>query len=253
VPNDRIQAAALTLFMEEESVSSVFVVDDRGAYGSGLRDMFVELAGPAGIEVAGTRSAADVNQVYAAATAATRSGADALLFTGADLEVALDLFHAVHRSDHFMKLFGGDGLALDGFLTALGDLELDTYVTSPALPAGNYARSGRAFFRTFRQRHGEAAEAMAVFGYEAGRVVIDSIRAAVRDDIATDPIAELRRGARAAFFETSERASPLGSYSIDAWGDTTLTFYGAYRVEGGRLVLGRSIDVPPSLLRRSAS
>lgn len=90
---------------------------------------------------------------------------------------------------------------------------------------------------------------MAVFAYEAGRAVIDSIRRGARGDIATKPIDSLRINTRNAFFDISERASPLGSYSIDANGDTTLTFYGAYRVEDGQLVLGRTIDVPPSLLR----
>lgn len=248
VPNDRIQAAALTLFMNEESVNRVYIVDDRGAYGAGLRKMFTRLAGPAGIEVVGATSASNLDEVSEASDAAVQSGAQATLFAGSELDVGLDLFKAIHRGDHFMKLFGGDGLALDGFLGKLGDLELDTYVTAPSLPSGNYARSGKAFFKTFRERHDDEAEPMSVFGYEAGRVVIDSIREGAHGDIENKPIAELRKGTRDAFFKTSERASPLGSYSIDAWGDTTLSFFGAYRVEDGKLVLGRSIDVPPSVL-----
>ena len=77
---------------------------------------------------------------------------------------------------------------------------------------------------------------------------LDSIRRGTRGNIATEPIDALRINTRNAFFDASERASPLGSYSIDAHGDTTLTFYGAYRIEDGKLVLGRVIDVPPSLL-----
>ena len=73
-------------------------------------------------------------------------------------------------------------------------------------------------------------------------------RRGVRGNIGSEPIDVLRTNTRNAFFDTSERASPLGSYSIDANGDTTLTFYGAYRVEDGQLVLGRTIDVPTSLL-----
>lgn len=248
VPNDRIQAAALTLFMNEESVERVFVVDDRSSYGAGLRQMFIRSAGPAGIEVVGARSASVPDETSKVADEVINSTAQAVLFTGADLGVGLDLFHAVHRSDHLVKLFGGDGLAVPGFLDMLGDLELDTYVTAPVLPLGNYARSGEAFFRAYHRRHGEEADPMAVFGYEAGRVVVDSIRAGVHGDIRTEAISTLRKGIRDAFFKMSERASPLGSYSIDAWGDTTLSFYGAYRVEDGELVLGRSIDIPPSAI-----
>lgn len=249
VPNDNVQSAALALFMDQETVNEVFIVDDGSIYGQGLRYRFEQVAHHTGIKVNGAASLTRVMQVGDIADRVTRSGADALFFAGSDLDLALDLFETVHREDGFIKLFGGDGLSLSSFLESLGDTGLDTYITSPQLPAGNYARSGESFLRGFQEKYGRPAEPMAVFAYEAGRVVIDSIRRGARGNIASEPIASLRQNTRNAFFDTSERASPLGSYSIDANGDTTLSFYGAYRVEDGQLVLGRTIDVPPSLLR----
>jgi branched-chain amino acid transport system substrate-binding protein len=249
VPNDTVQSAALTQFMNEESVERVYVVDDRGTYGLGLKQYFEKLAGPAGIEVVG-ESSAGVNSDFARlARRVVGSGAQGLLYAGSDLEVGLELFEAVNRESVQMKLFGGDGLALTGFLQALGDLELDTYVTAPMLPEGNYAVSGEQYFETFRGKYGREAEPMSIFGYEAGDAVMDSIRAGVRGDITTESITTLRNDTRDAFFSISERPSALGSYSIDANGDTTLTFYGAYRVEDGQLVLGRAIDVPGTILQ----
>jgi branched-chain amino acid transport system substrate-binding protein len=249
VPNDTVQSAALTQFMQEESVGRVFVVDDGGTYGLGLKRYFDRLAELAGIEIVGTSPATPRTDMVALAETVDESGADAVLYAGSDLETGLNLFEAISRASIHVKLFGGDGISLTGFLDELGDAELDTYVTAPMLPAGNYAISGESFFERFRDRHGEEAEPMSIFGYEAGDAVMDSIRAGVRGDIATQPIATLRNDTRDAFFSISERPSALGSYSIDANGDTTLTFYGAYRVEGGELVLGRAIDVPGSLLQ----
>ncbi|HEY4097437.1 MAG TPA: hypothetical protein VGM33_18080, partial [Baekduia sp.] len=40
----------------------------------------------------------------------------------------------------------------------------------------------------------------------------------------------------AAFFKTKNRNSPLGTYSIDENGDTTLADYGGNRVSRGKLV-----------------
>ncbi len=177
------------------------------------------------------------------------SGSDALLYAGSDIAVGLDLFEAIHRADPSIKLFGGDGISLSGFLEGLGDIELDTYVTAPTLPAGNYAVSGEDFLSSFREQFGRDAESVAIFGYEAGNAVLDSIRIGVRGNIATEAISTLRNSTRDAFFSISERPSALGSYSIDSYGDTTLTFYGAYRVENGQLVLGRAIDVPLSVLQ----
>jgi len=249
VPNDTVQAAALTQFMNEESVEQVFVVDDRGTYGVGLKQYFGKLAGPTGIGVVGSESVTARTDMAALADRVSRSGAQAVLFAGSDLAIGLDLFETVRRDNVRIKLFGGDGLALTGFLEALGDVELDTYVTAPMLPAGNYAVSGGEYFNTFRDRYGRDAEPMSIFGFEAGSAVMDSIRRGVRGDIETESISALRNDTRDAFFSISERPSVLGSYSIDADGDTTLTFYGAYRVENGELVLGRAINVPDTTLQ----
>lgn len=248
VPNDNVQAAALASFMDEEDVNEVFVVDDGDTYGEGLRYRFEKVADATGIKISGATTLTREAQVGDVAERMTSSGADALLFAGSDLDLARDLFETVHRENGFIKLFGGDGLSFSSFLESIGDTALDTYITAPQLPAGNYAQSGESFLRGFEDRYGRPAEPMAVFAYEAGRAVIDSIRRGARGDIRTEPIDALRINTRNAFFDISERASPLGSYSIDANGDTTLSFFGAYRVEDGELVLGRTIDVPPSLL-----
>ncbi|HMT05634.1 MAG TPA: branched-chain amino acid ABC transporter substrate-binding protein [Solirubrobacterales bacterium] len=248
VPNDNVQAAALALFMEEEDVDEIFVVDDGSTYGRGLRYRFEKIAKITGIRIEGGASLTRTGQIGDITERVLDSGADAMLYAGSNLELGRDLLESVHRSNGLIKLFGGDGISFASFLESIGDTALDTYVTAPMLPAGNYARSGESFLSKFQDRFGRPAEPMSVFAYEAGRVVFDSIRRGVRGDIATEPITSIRSGTREAFFDTSERASPLGSYSIDANGDTTLSFYGAYRVEDGQLVLGRTIDIPPSLL-----
>jgi branched-chain amino acid transport system substrate-binding protein len=249
VPNDTVQAAALTEFMQEETVDKVFVVDDRGTYGLGLKKYFERLAGPAGIEIIGREAATRRTDVVSLAERIDRSGADAMLYAGSDLEIGLDLFEAINRASVHVKLFGGDGISLSGFLEELGDVELDTYITAPMLPGGNYAISGESFFETFAERYGEPAQPMSIFSYEAGDSIMDAIRTGASGDIATQPISILRKDTRDEYFSISERPSALGSYSIDANGDTTLTFYGAYRVEGGQLVLGRAMDIPGSILQ----
>ncbi len=251
VPNDTIQSAALTQFMQEESVSRVYIVDDGGTYGLGLRRYFELFAEPAGIEVTSATSATPGTNLVELAGRVERSGADAVLYCGGNLQTGLELFEAVSRASTRIKLFGGDGISVEGFLEALGDIELDTYVTAPTLPLGNYAVSGDDFFGTYRERYGDEAEPISIFGYEAGDAVMDSVRVGVRGDITTEAIATLRNQTRDAFFSISERPSALGSYSIDADGDTTLAFYGAYRVENGKLVLGRAVSVPDSILEEA--
>ena len=60
----------------------------------------------------------------------------------------------------------------------------------------------------------------AIYGYEAGKLVLDTIKAG--GTTKADFITKL--------FETKDRQSVLGTYSIGATGDTTLTDYGLYDI-----------------------
>ena len=44
-----------------------------------------------------------------------------------------------------------------------------------------------------------------------------------------------------ALFATEDRDSPLGMYSIDDNGDTTLTDYGVYKIENGEQAFLKSV------------
>lgn len=252
VPNDTVQGAALTAFMREESVRRVFVVGDGDTYGVGLDRQFTALGPASGLRIVGRAMMLPGTDLQEITRRIARSRPDALLFAGSNIKVGHAVFSAAHEADVRLKLFSGDGLALPGFLRSLGDLELDTYVTAPVLPAGNYARSGKAFLSTFRRRYGRSPEPMSVFGYEAGSAIVASLRRASGGQLDGLPMATLRRTTREAFFAIRERPSALGSYSIDPYGDTTLAFYGAYRVENGQLVLGRALDIPPSAMGGAA-
>jgi branched-chain amino acid transport system substrate-binding protein len=48
-----------------------------------------------------------------------------------------------------------------------------------------------------------------------------------------------------AIFATRDRHSALGTYSIDANGDTTLDQYGVYHISRGRLLFWKAMSPPP--------
>jgi ABC-type branched-subunit amino acid transport system substrate-binding protein len=75
--------------------------------------------------------------------------------------------------------------------------------------------AGRRFATDYDTRFGSAPDPAAAYGYEAMAVVLDSIRRAGKDG-------DNRRKVIEAFFDTVDRESVLGTYSIDSFGDTTL-------------------------------
>jgi branched-chain amino acid transport system substrate-binding protein len=69
-------------------------------------------------------------------------------------------------------------------------------------------------------------------------VVLDAIRRAGDSGDQRDSVV-------GAFFDTHDRRSVLGTYSIDDVGDTTLDRLAGYTVSGGRPVFERTLRAPP--------
>jgi branched-chain amino acid transport system substrate-binding protein len=105
--------------------------------------------------------------------------------------------------------------------------------TVATLSPDQYPPEGREFFRAFEEKYNEPnPNPYAIYGYEAMRLVLDAIERSGTGD---------KADVLTALFDTQDRASVLGTYSIDDNGDTTLTDYGVYTIEDGELVFDQTI------------
>ena len=160
-----------------------------------------------------------------------------------EFSIALERVDVTRRDDPQLLYFGGTAdrepaSAVRGFPAGLmaSDAVLEpeavrgqpdgTRATSAALDPGQLPPAGGEFTAAFEERFDRRPGRYAAYGYEAMAVTLDSI------ERASDPTD--RAAVVDAFFETAERDSVLGPYSIDEVGDTTLERLGAYRVEHGR-------------------
>jgi branched-chain amino acid transport system substrate-binding protein len=110
-------------------------------------------------------------------------------------------------------------------------------LTSAAQDPSQLPALGRRFVRTFRDRYRRSPGPYAAYGYEAMAVVLDSIRRAGDSGDDRDSVVD-------AFFDTQDRHSVLGTYSIDDVGDTTLNHLAGYTVIAGRPVFATSLRRP---------
>jgi branched-chain amino acid transport system substrate-binding protein len=125
---------------------------------------------------------------------------------------------------------GGRLMATDALLNAAGLRALaasPALVTSAAQDPAQLPPRGQRFLRDFGDRYGRKPGRYAAYGYEAMAVVLDSIRRAEDSGDDRDSVID-------AFFDTVDRRSILGTYSIDDVGDTTLDRLAGYRVTNGR-------------------
>jgi branched-chain amino acid transport system substrate-binding protein len=236
VPIDTIQGAAQAQWMKDEGVQSVYILDDAEVYGKGVAKNTQASAEKLGIKIAGNDSWDGKAANYRALAAKIKdSGADAV-FTGGIIDNnAPQLYKDLNAAMPDAKLFGPDGVATVDFTKEIpANVQAQTYLTAPTLAPDELPPAGQQFYKDYEAEYGEPQDEIdpyAVYGYEAMAVVCDAI-AQGGDD---------RQAVIDAFFATKGRESPLGVYDIDPDGDTTLSDYGGYKAEGGKLVFDKVI------------
>jgi branched-chain amino acid transport system substrate-binding protein len=234
VPIDTIQGAAQAQWMSDEGVQSVYILDDAEVYGKGVAANTKTAAEELGIQIAGEDSwDGKASNYRALAAKIADSGADAV-FTGGIIDNnAPQLYKDLNAALPDAKLFGPDGVATVDFTAEIpAKVQAQSYLTAPTLSPDELPPAGQQFYKDYEAEYGEPQDEIdpyAVYGYEAMAVVCDAI-AQGGDD---------RQAVIDAFFATENRESPLGTYSIDDDGDTTLSDYGGYRAEGGKLVFDK--------------
>jgi branched-chain amino acid transport system substrate-binding protein len=155
----------------------------------------------------------------------TRGGRDLLYYGGGP-----------ERMPGSLESFTGTVMASDALLPGAPS-ESGLLVTSAAQDPSQLPPAGKRFVRAFTKRYGRAPGPYGAYGYEAMAVVLDSINRAGDQGDSRDAVID-------AFFDTRDRGSVLGTYSIDEVGDTTLGRLAGYRIVEGRPRLQTALRVP---------
>jgi branched-chain amino acid transport system substrate-binding protein len=240
VPKDTIQGAALATLMKDEGCTKVAILNDKEVYGAGLSRNIESSAEEQGLEITGNegidRNAPNYRSL---ASKIAGEGADCFVYSGITANNAVQLYKDIEAALPEAKLFGPDGVAESGFSDPKeggipANVAAKVKVTVATLSPDEYPPDGQKFFDDFSAKYGEKnPDPYAIYGYEAMRLVLDALE---RAEDPTD-----RQAVIDAIFDTKGRESVLGTYDIDENGDTTLTDYGVYTVEGGELTFDRTI------------
>ena len=238
VPTDRVQASALARYMKASRVRTLALLADREIYGGGLADQVEKAAAREGIDVVDRgRINALKDDLSGAARGVAETRADAFLFAGTTDTGGARIFEAVADAAPDMLLFGPAAVADRVFADALPEpVQRRVRVTTPALPPRLLPRSARVFRDRFRTTFGRFPAPEALPAYEAASAVLHSIGAAGSKG-------NQRRAVTDAFFSIRNRDSVLGRYSIDRFGDTSLSTYAGQRLRRSRFVLDRVLEV----------
>ena len=246
VPKDTIQGAALATVMKEDGCTKVFIANDKEVYGAGLSRNIENSAKEQQLEVVDNAGIDPKAPNFRSLAASMESGgADCFVFSGITANGAVQLFKDVAAALPDAKLYGPDGVAESGFADPKEggvpeNIGNRIKVTVATLSPDQYPPEGKKFFEDFEKKYGEPnPDPYAIYGYEAMQLVLDAIERAGADVAEGGETG--RKAVLDAIFDTKDRQSVLGTYSIDENGDTTLTDYGVYAIEGGELKFDKTI------------
>lgn len=239
VPIDTIQAAALAKTMKADGCTKVAVTNDKEVYGAGLARNLSSSVKANGMQVALDEGIDPKAPNYRSlAQNAKSAGADCFVFAGVTANNGVQIFKDFASALPDAKLYGPDGVA-EGAFTDPKEGGIPASIASrvklsvATLDPDSYPPEGKKFFTEFAKKYDDKTpDPYAIYGYEAMSLTLDAIKRAG----SADKAAVLK-----ALFETKDRSSVLGTYSIDKNGDTSLTDYGIYTVSDGELTFDTTV------------
>jgi branched-chain amino acid transport system substrate-binding protein len=240
-PGDPAQAEAQVQLMKALGVRRLYVLDDQGPFEVPLAELVVSDAERAGVTVA-SHDSLDMTATTASTNFSgevgkvAESGAQAVYFAGGTGTGTLALWRQLHSADSRLLLLGSSDMVNSSFTSEIGEAAASTYLTTPILPANLYPRPAAEVLQAYRRQFGGDPSAYALYGYEAMSVALLAIReAGLRGNDRQTVIGR--------FFAIRDRESVLGRYSMQADGESTSSRYGVDRVENGRVVFYKVLNV----------
>ena len=241
---DDKQGKAGVALMADEGFESVYILDDKETYGKGLADQFQQAAEDQGVEVLGREGIdGSASNYRSLMNKIAQANPDAIYFGGIIENNAAQLIKdkvGAGMSNEEVAFIGPDGIFVDELISQAGDAAEGIYVTFGGLPESELSPEGQEFVRTFEQKYDEEVQPYTAYAYEAANVMLDAIERASEE--AGGGVPE-REAVVEQIFATENYKGVLGTWSFDEDGDTTLTELSVQRVENGKFVLDRVLDV----------
>jgi branched-chain amino acid transport system substrate-binding protein len=201
-------------------VSKLYVSSDGSQYGRAIAQA--------------VRSDAPASSITIAPSA---SGADAVFYGGVSEAAAATVFNSAAAADAAVKLFGPSALDSPTFAARLSPAARHVYISSPGFMTKDLTATAKSeFLKPFEDAYHRVPSPQAIFGYEAMSAVLSVLQKAGTS--ATDRAIVVQD-----FFAIKNRDSVLGTYSINAQGDTSLAAFVFSRPVNGKLVPFQSVQV----------
>jgi branched-chain amino acid transport system substrate-binding protein len=216
VAHDAYQGAAMAEFAKQEGVKSIYILNDKEAYGLGVATNFRNAAEHLGIKIAGFSAWDPKQSSYEALfTQIKGTGADAVFLGGLidenGAKVIKDKVAVLGPNDGAVKLLAPDGFTTQQTIDEAGGAAKGMYMSVAGVPIDQFKGQGKEFADKFKADvlKGKPIDPYAIYGAQAAQVVLDAIAAS--DGTRGDIIKKI--------FATKVTDGYLGSFDINENGD----------------------------------
>ena len=215
VAHDAYQGAAVAEFAKEEGVTSVYILNDKEAYGLGVATNFRNAAEAVGIKVAGFEAWDPKASSYEALFRKIGgTDADAVFLGGLidenGAQVIKDKVAVLGPNDGDVKLFVPDGFTTQQTIDEAPEAAPGMFLSVAGVPIDQFEGPGAEFAEKLKPRiGGKPVDPYAIYGAQAAQIMIDAIAAS--DGSRADVIAKM--------FDASVTDGYLGSFEINDTGD----------------------------------
>lgn len=233
VPADDIQGLVAAQWAKSLGLKTIYVLHDRELYGKGVAEIFRRSAPANGLSILDFEGIDPKASNYRSlATKIRQRRPDLVYFGGTTQTNAGQIAKDLRASGVTAKFMVPDGCFEQAFIQSAGADNLNgrTYITFGGVPPEQLTGPGKKFYDDYKAKFGTPPESYSIYGYEAGRVVVEGIKSAA----AKASLASLTRASVIeAVAGNKDFSGALGRWSFDENGDTTLTTMSGNVVENG--------------------
>jgi branched-chain amino acid transport system substrate-binding protein len=245
VAADDFQGAADALLAKSLGLKNVYVLNDKQTYGLGVasnfRNAFTNPQGGGGKVAGFTAWDAKASSYDSIASRIKSSGADGVFVGGLICEnggkLVKDLRAALGPG---VKIIAPDGFTpISAVVQGAGKDAEGMYVSVAGLPNEQLKGTGKKFVSDFKADIGKDPDPYSVYAAESATVLLDAIE---KSD-------GTRASVSANLFKTKVSNGILGSFQINAEGDTNANPVTIYQIKGGQSTTYKVITPPTSLVK----
>jgi branched-chain amino acid transport system substrate-binding protein len=244
VAADNYQGAAQALLAKQLGVKRLYILNDRETYGLGVAANVRNAARQVGVNVVGF-SAWDgkASSYEALASKIKQSGAQGVFLGGIVCNNGGKLIKDIRAGlGTGVRILAPDGWTpFSAVVQGAGSAAEGMYISVAGQPNENLGAAGKRFVSQFRAVVKKAPDPYSVYAAQSAVVLLDAI---ARSD-----------GSRASvsrqLFNTNIKGGILGTFSINANGDTNNNPVTIYRIRGGEGTTFKVITPPTSLVKKT--